>query len=247
MPNVTVESGWTHKEAGAELLGVSIRQLENLAALGRIRKNRLPRQANERSARVLYLIEDIEAIKAGNPRLPEPSAASAETTPAVRANGRDSVPWGDLIEQLSAIARAVPSPDRQTEQLDAMVAAISRAFAAPAQEREAAATERERAMMASIDRFIELLATRQAERAQELNKLLELLAPMLASLAEFASRNSKADPKPWLSIDAAVEYSGLSRAYLLGRARDGWNGAINVSVTGGRARWRFNREAIECA
>jgi hypothetical protein len=79
MTNITIEPGWLHKTEAAALLDVSIRQLENLAALKRIRKNRLPRQPNERSARVLYSVEDIEAIKNGTPNLPEALPEPAQT------------------------------------------------------------------------------------------------------------------------------------------------------------------------
>ena len=226
---ITVEPGWTHKEAAAAQLGVSIRQLENLAALGRIRKNRLARQVNERSARVLYSLDDIEAIKEGKPRLPDPSETPAPERTLTR---RDSVPWGDLIEQLAAIARAVPSPDRQTEQLGAMVTAISQAFSIPSQEREAAA-ERERAMMASIDRFIELLATRQNEQAAETERML----------AAIAQAFPPPQPKPWLTLSEAEAYSGLPRAWLIAQARAGALRAVNVGH-GAREFWRFNREGL---
>lgn len=107
---VTIQPGWTQKEDAAKLLGVSIRQLENLAALGRISKMRLPRQVNERSARVLYSIEDIDAIKAGKPRLPDPAEAAPAAVPerAIVKNGAD--PFAGLAAHLAAIARAFPPP-----------------------------------------------------------------------------------------------------------------------------------------
>jgi hypothetical protein len=168
MQNVTIAPGWTHKEAGAELLGVSIRQLENLAALKRIRKQRLPRQTNERSARVLYSVEDIEAIKAGKPNVmpetPEPSEARAA-------------------------APAAPEP---------------------------------RGFLAIPAALIDLLRERREQRE-----------PL----------------KPWLTLDEAAEYSGLTRAWLLKEAEAG-QGAIAIRDMGRFARggrWRFLRADLERA
>jgi hypothetical protein len=51
-------------------------------------------------------------------------------------------------------------------------------------------------------------------------------------------------PKPWLTVDEAVEYSGLPRGYLLKRAREGWDAAVDVSTGGAHQFWRFNRAAL---
>jgi hypothetical protein len=100
---VTIEPGWLAKEEAAELLGVGVRQLENRAAKGEIRKNPLPRQRNERAARVLYSIEDIEAIRAGKPNYygeakpePKPEPALAVLAPAAQQPGAvtyHASPW----------------------------------------------------------------------------------------------------------------------------------------------------------
>ena len=37
---------------------------------------------------------------------------------------------------------------------------------------------------------------------------------------------------------------GLSRAYLLRRAREGWAAAVDQEAGGARSSWRFNREGL---
>jgi hypothetical protein len=49
--------------------------------------------------------------------------------------------------------------------------------------------------------------------------------------------------KRWLTLDEAVEYSGLPRAYLLQQAREGAAFALNVGLFS-RARWRFDRDQL---
>jgi excisionase family DNA binding protein len=50
--------------------------------------------------------------------------------------------------------------------------------------------------------------------------------------------------KPWLTLSEASDYSGLSESYLVRAARDGSIRAINLARNGGRAFWRFNRDAL---
>lgn len=108
-----------------------------------------------------------------------------------------------------------------------MVTAISQAFSIPAQEREAAATERERAMMASIDRFIELLATRETERTAE------------DPFTGLAAHAPSAMPGPFVGLADAIAISGMPASWLLAQARAGVPWAINVG-TGKKAFWRFS-------
>jgi hypothetical protein len=163
MAHITVEPGWLHKEAAAKMIGVSIRQIENLAALGRIRKHRLERQVNERSARVLYSLEDLDALKAGTPNshgAPAPPAPKTEVTALAPAGA--AFDFGALAAHLAALARAFPPP---------------------------------------------------------------------------------ADPRPWLTLAEAVEYSGLPEVWLVAQARAGAAFAVNVGQ-GSKAHWRFNRAAL---
>lgn len=74
--------------------------------------------------------------------------------------------------------------------------------------------------------------------------------PMLArhvaaALAELGPSRPALPPvvKPWLTLDEAVEYSGLPRAYLLRATQEREPFARNVGA-GKRASWRFNREAL---
>jgi hypothetical protein len=116
---IVVTPGWLEKEPAADRLGVGLRQLENRAAKNEIRKQRLTRQPNERAARVLYSIEDIDAIVAGKPNhhgepAPEPkpkadpdrsgSGSGSALTPAAGAGD----PLAQLAAQLARIGAAFP-------------------------------------------------------------------------------------------------------------------------------------------
>jgi hypothetical protein len=80
-----------------------------------------------------------------------------------------------------------------------------------------------------------------ARREQSPNPFADF-AERLAGLA-FAAQSAKADLRPWLTLDEAAEYSGLTRAWLLKEAEAGEN-AITVRDMGKHARggrWRFLR------
>jgi hypothetical protein len=63
-------------------------------------------------------------------------------------------------------------------------------------------------------------------------------AGFVAALAQ-----AKAEPKPWLTLDEAAEWSGLSRSYLLECARAGARYVLNQGSSK-RASWRFSREGL---
>lgn len=69
------------------------------------------------------------------------------------------------------------------------------------------------------------------------------LAARLAGLSAFAAQYNPQVIKPWLTLDEAVEYSGLPRAFLLAQAKAGNAFATNVG-TDTSHRWRFNRDAL---
>ena len=50
--------------------------------------------------------------------------------------------------------------------------------------------------------------------------------------------------RPWLTLDEAVAFSGLPRAFLVAKAVEGVPWAIDVCAGGTRAFWRFNREGL---
>lgn len=62
-------------------------------------------------------------------------------------------------------------------------------------------------------------------------------------LADVLKAYPAAQPKPWLTLAEAVEYSGLPASWLLAQARERKLRAVNVG-TGKRDFWRFNREAL---
>jgi len=81
-----------------------------------------------------------------------------------------------------------------------------------------------------------LAVTRSAEADP-----FEGLAAKLVALSTFAA---KYQPKPWLTLAEAVEYSGLPAAFLLSRAHSKPVGfAVNVGQ-GTKAFWRFSREGL---
>lgn len=115
----TIQPGWLPKDKAAERLKTGVRQLENRAAQGNIRKQTLPREPNERTARVLYSIEDIDAILAGRPNRygsavlpPDAIGARGLTVPETRAalEARRADPFAGLAAHLAQLARAFPPP-----------------------------------------------------------------------------------------------------------------------------------------
>jgi hypothetical protein len=84
-------------------------------------------------------------------------------------------------------------------------------------------------------------------------ELVDQLGPALASFAdrlaaELASAvrpspAAAAPVRPWLTLDEAVEYSGLPKGWLLAQARGGCPVALNVSMGRGES-WRFSRRRL---
>jgi hypothetical protein len=71
-----------------------------------------------------------------------------------------------------------------------------------------------------------------------------------ALFAHFEAGRLSAAPsvvRPWLTLDEAAAWSGLSRGYLLRRAREGAPFALDQSDGGTRAAWRFSRAGLEGA
>jgi hypothetical protein len=71
------------------------------------------------------------------------------------------------------------------------------------------------------------------------------LAAQLAGLATFAAQYpAPAAPRPWLTLAEAVEYSGLTRPWLLDRAKAGGIAIRDMGKHSRGGRWRFNREEL---
>lgn len=69
-------------------------------------------------------------------------------------------------------------------------------------------------------------------------------APDFAALAvAMRSALRVEEPKPWLPLAEAAEYSGLPASYLLAQARAGKLRAINVG-NGSKEFWRFHRGSL---
>jgi hypothetical protein len=63
------QNEWVSKQDAAKTLGVNERQVEKRAQQGYLRKRFLPRQANEKTARVEYAREDVDALLCGKPNM----------------------------------------------------------------------------------------------------------------------------------------------------------------------------------
>lgn len=162
-------NGWIPKAEAAQILGISLRQLERREASGYIRKKTLDRPATGRgSAPVFYALEDIEAIRDGRPHN-----------------------WGVPVDDN---APAAPQASGST-------AIATRAPVTP--------------LRPDWEQFCRAVATAVAPRPE---------------------------PKAYLTIREAAEYSGLPVAYLKRMASSGLFGAIDVAGEGATKRaWRFRR------
>lgn len=113
---VTIDPDWLEKEPAAKRLGVGMRQLENRAAKGEIRKSKMERQPHERAARVLYSIQDIDAIKAGKPNqygeVDAPAEAKSDLQKQLIKSGdfaNSADPFAGLAAHLAKLSAAFPS------------------------------------------------------------------------------------------------------------------------------------------
>lgn len=95
---------WIPKADAAKRLGISIRQIENLTAKGRIRKRKMAKAAWEKTGRVVYAAADIEAIRSGERPAP---AALVPVAPAAPAPAGSP---GEPVAALAALARALGLP-----------------------------------------------------------------------------------------------------------------------------------------
>jgi hypothetical protein len=86
------------------------------------------------------------------------------------------------------------------------------------------------------------VTTRGIERADPFAGLAASLAALAAAFPKPAEPPAPELP-PWLSLQQAVEYSGLPATFLVERARSGGIRAVNVGQ-GSREFWRFHREAL---
>ena len=99
---------WLGKLEAAKLLGVSVRQLELKTAQGKVQKRTLPKLPSERSARVVYFRDDLDAIRAGRPNSHSENGHAAANG-AGKAVARVA-PSGDALALLAAaLARIAPA------------------------------------------------------------------------------------------------------------------------------------------
>jgi hypothetical protein len=148
-------------------------------------------------------------------------------------------------EDLEAIKRDPPEAHMDHSEL-----ALLKEHEAKELEKERAAIERERNIVASVDRLIAAIETqnraipdpeRAAQAAADAKRLQAIEALVAAFIRAFPPPAS--EPRYWLKLTEAAEYSGLTESWLLAQARAGAQYALNVGM-GTRANWRFNREML---
>jgi excisionase family DNA binding protein len=234
-----IDSGaWVGKEEAAKLLKVSVRQIERRAHQGAIERKHLPKAANEKSARVVFSRADIEALLRGE----EPAAEDLGMTRAEILEGVTELTKREVIEYLGKSKRTV-------ETMIAQGRLPAQYFNGPNGKQAAFA----RADVERLKGEIETPMVRPAARLEAAVETAKSLAPLAEAIAAALRTALQADvPKPraWLTLDEAVEYSGLPKSYLLALARGGGDAthrkpdfAVNVG-TGTKEFWRFNREAL---
>ena len=100
---------WLGKLEAAKLLGVSVRQLELKTAQGKVQKRTLPKLPSERSARVVYFREDLDAIRAGRPNHHGENGHETANGASTLAR-KPFAPSGDALALLTAaLARIAPA------------------------------------------------------------------------------------------------------------------------------------------
>lgn len=101
---------WIPKADAAKRLGISIRQIENLTAKGRIRKRKMAKAAWEKTGRVVYASADIDAIRSGErPAVAQQVSQSPAAAMAVAVRAAD--PVAGLAAHL-AHALGLPAPGK---------------------------------------------------------------------------------------------------------------------------------------
>jgi hypothetical protein len=96
--------------------------------------------------------------------------------------------------------------------------------------------------MVSVEPAAQALATVFSDAlAASMRPQLEVLQAVLRSVTPVAP----APPdRPWLTLNEATKYSGLTKAYLRRAAKAGAAFALNIGAPGKCDNWRFNREAL---
>jgi hypothetical protein len=150
---------WLLKDEAAKALHTNPRTIERYARMGMVQRRYLPKQPNERQARVVFLRSDLENLQKGSPG--QSPVSLAKQTGQVEA-------WGALATHLAKLSEAYPA---------------------------------------------------------------------------------RKEWPPWLTLDQAVVFSNLTRAWLLREAGAG-DGIIRIRDMGKHARggrWRFFRDDLEQA
>lgn len=122
----TAHKRWVPKEEAAIMLGISRRQIERREQQGYLEKRIEPRQPNERTARVSYALDDIQALKAGKPNVHARIVPDGESMPAVPETGTASIALAPIPPHRA------PQGGRSAEPFLAEIAAQLARIAVPA-------------------------------------------------------------------------------------------------------------------
>lgn len=224
---------WLGKASAAKFLGISTRQLERRSLDGYVTKKFLERHPNERGQSVVYKLDDLIALKEGRPNRNAVVTTKKPGLPGFLAK----VP---LVAESSAAGRDLlfdekgkPAPRNRLLDLSETLRVCQELGISRGDALEWHRTAKEDAKPAP-----------HAKLAQELG-ISEDEAKHLQSMIVQARRVSLLS-RPWLTLDEAVEFSGLTRPWLLHEAEAG-QGSIAIRDMGKHTRggrWRFFRDDL---
>jgi predicted DNA-binding transcriptional regulator AlpA len=238
-----VDNGtWLGKGDAAKLLKVSTRSLERDAQRGAIARMYLPRQAGEKSARAVYSRADIEALLRVESTQSDRLITKKEACELLDKSTR-SLNHYMSSGQLPAHYIKGPAGGREARFDREEVLRLKAEFEMP----EDSGTYRERVGLPPILPLVSQKSDNGHAGSNDTGALARIDPEAVKNVAnafEVALRNALQPlaPSPglerWMDLKAAVEYSGLSRKWLLTQARAGVPWAMNIG-TAKNAVWRF--------
>lgn len=205
------------KREALEYLGKSsMRTLENY-----VKDGKLPAEYVEgATGKVLrFRREDLELLKAG------------AAQPWVR-NTATAAPAAPVIAPTAVATVARSEPDGRLKELKEYAATILGFPSTFLGE-----TMANLATAATLARPSDIVAAAVASTGDSMSP-----REFIAGLAAAVRESPAAQPKPWLTLAEASEYSGLPKSFLVARAKGAGDGVLNVGIK--RPSYRFNRDAL---
>lgn len=228
------------KAEAAALLKVHPRQIERRAQQGYIEKHYLPKKAGEKAARVVYSRADIEQIlEHGIPEEKDLDASELALVPDDFVAGAPpkALNKHEVIEYLGKSKRTV-------ETYIASGRLPCHYFNGPNGKTAAFNPEDVKRLKSELEiPMVRVLPVKSDSQKQTDPKSQVSEAVDLALLLSAISAG-RGEQKPWLTLEEAIAYSGLTRKWLLGAVD---TGAVDIRDMGKHARggrWRFARRGL---